>query len=58
MREREVKKKKDVASAQHNLTTKLPPEMKNSLTSQQNLGPTVRVDMKAALSLVIKSKLT
>lgn len=32
--------------------------MKNSLTSQQNLGPTVRVDTKAAQSLVIKSKLT
>lgn len=30
--------------------------MKNSWRSQQNLGPTVRVDTKAALSLVIKSK--
>lgn len=41
-------KKKDVASAQHNLTTKLPLEMKNALTSQQNMCPTVRVDTNAS----------
>lgn len=59
------KKRKDVASAQHNLTTKLPPEMKNAFTSQQKMCPTVRVDRKAsgrkgaetaALSPVIKSE--
>lgn len=33
---REGAEKIDVASAQHNLTTKLPPEMKTTLTSQQN----------------------
>lgn len=52
-------KKIDVASAQLNLTAKLPPEMKNTLTSQQNLCPTVWVDTNAfGLSLPVESKRT